>query len=59
MLCLTDRRQGTDDQLESFLLEVLGEQGIAAQTMRLKPCTLGAVELTMESEGSFLDYIQA
>ncbi|MCH1641603.1 homoserine kinase [Paenibacillus timonensis] len=59
LLCLTDRRQGTDDQLESFLLEVLGEQGIAAQTMRLKPCTLGAVELTMESEGSFLDYIQA
>ncbi|MDU4698133.1 MULTISPECIES: homoserine kinase [Paenibacillus] len=59
LLCLTDRRQGMDDQLEAFLLEVLGEQGITARTMRLKPCTLGAVELTMESEGSFLDYIQA
>lgn len=59
LLCLTDRRQGADDQLEAFLLEVLGEQGITAQTMRLKPCTMGAVELTMESEGSFLDYIQA
>ncbi|MGG3453073.1 homoserine kinase [Paenibacillus rhizolycopersici] len=59
LLCLTDRRKGAEDQLEGFLLEVLGEQGITAQTMRLKPCTLGAVALTMESEGSFLDYIQA
>ncbi|MCK8488903.1 homoserine kinase [Paenibacillus sp. MBLB2552] len=59
LLCLTDRRQGADDQLEAFLLEVLGEQGITAQTMRLKPCTMGTVALTMESEGSFLDYIQA
>lgn len=59
LLCLTDRRQGANDRLEAFLLEVLGEQGIPAQTMRLQPCTTGAVELTMENEGSFLDSIQA
>ncbi|MGN8772232.1 homoserine kinase [Paenibacillus barengoltzii] len=59
LLCLTDCRQGADKQLESFLLEVLNGEGISAQTMRLKPCTSGAVELTMESEGSFLDHIQA
>lgn len=59
LLCLMDRRQGAVKQLESFLLEVLSGEGISAQTLRLKPCTSGAVELTMENEGSFLDHIQA
>lgn len=58
LLVLADRRHHTGGKLESFLLEVLGEQGTTARTMWLKPCTFGVMELTMEREGSFLDNIK-
>lgn len=60
LLCLVDAKRGEDDskRLENFLLSTLGEQGVPAQLMWLKSCTHGAVELTMDKESSFWDYIK-
>ncbi|MFD1178654.1 homoserine kinase [Paenibacillus puldeungensis] len=58
VLALVDRRRQKEGELESFLLGVLKEQGIAAKTIWLKPCTSGAMELTMEKDVSFLENIK-
>lgn len=58
VLALVDRRHQKERELESFLLEVLKEQGVATKTLWLKPCTSGAMELTMEKDVSFLENIK-
>ncbi|CAM4338251.1 MULTISPECIES: homoserine kinase [Paenibacillus] len=58
LLALADRRQRTGQNLEVFLLDVLAGHGIRARTIWLEPCTFGAMELTMDKEGSFMDYIK-
>ncbi|GJM75671.1 homoserine kinase [Paenibacillus macerans] len=58
LLALADRRQQMGRKLEAFLLDVLGGHGIRARTIWLEPCTFGAMELTMDKEGSFMDYIK-
>lgn len=58
LLAFADRRQRTGPKLEAFLLDVLAERGIRARTIWLEPCTFGARELTMDKEGSFMDYVK-
>lgn len=60
LLCLVDAKRTEDEskRLEGFLLNTLGEQGVSAQLMWLNSCTHGAVELTMDKESSFWDYIK-
>lgn len=58
VLALVDRRHQKERELESFLLEVLKEQGVATKTLWLNPCTSGAMELTMEKDVSFLENIK-
>lgn len=58
LLALVDRRKQTGAELEQFLQGVLIEQGITADMLWLKPCTLGATKLTIEEDKSFLDIIK-
>lgn len=58
LLALMDRRENRGAELERFLLEVLGEQGIQAQTIWLQPCTQGAKTLTINTGEQFIDSIK-
>lgn len=58
LLSLVDRRSSRKEELERFLLEALGSEGIHAETLWLKPCTEGASELTMVKEAPLLDIIK-
>ncbi|MNW45740.1 Homoserine kinase [compost metagenome] len=58
LLSLVDERNSRGVELEQFLLNVLGDHGITAKTLWLKPCRDGVAEITMEKENSFLDLIQ-
>ncbi|WP_410514337.1 homoserine kinase [Paenibacillus sp. BR2-3] len=62
LLAMVDRRETRKDELETFLLETMLEQGINARTCWLSPCVTGvSIELLdtngMQSE-SFLDMIK-
>lgn len=58
LLALMDRRENRGAELERFLLEVLGEQRIQAQTIWLQPCTQGAKTLTINTGEQFIDSIK-
>ncbi|MUG46149.1 homoserine kinase [Paenibacillus woosongensis] len=58
LLALMDRREKRSAELERFLHEVLGEQGIQAQTIWLQPCTQGAKTLTINTGEQFIDSIK-
>lgn len=58
LLALVDRRDNQGEELRSFLLKVLGNEGITANTLWLKPCTDGVTELTMVEGSSILDTIK-
>lgn len=58
LLALTDRRDNRGAELERFLIDVLNEQGITAQTIWLEPCTQGAAVLTIEKSERFIDSIK-
>ncbi|MEF2968034.1 homoserine kinase [Paenibacillus sp. M1] len=58
LLALVDRRSNRREELKQFLLKTLGQEGITAKTIWLKPCTDGVTELTMVNEISLLDLIK-
>lgn len=58
LLALVDRTDNQGEELRSFLLGVLGNEGITARTLWLKPCTHGVTELTMIKGSSLLDMIK-
>lgn len=58
LLALVDRTDNQSEELRSFLLGVLGNEGITARTLWLKPCTHGVTELTMIKGSSLLDMIK-
>lgn len=58
LIALVDRKQNRDVQLEQFLLETLKHEQITATTMRLAPCTEGAVVLPAEQGQAFMDVIK-
>lgn len=58
LLALVDRRNQDGVDLEQFLLDVLGEQGISAKLLWLKPCTTGVTSLTIEDNKSFLEIVK-
>lgn len=58
LLAFVNRDKNQGRELERFLLDVLADEGISARTIWLKPCTHGAVELTMKQEGSLMDLIK-
>ncbi|WP_068615790.1 homoserine kinase [Paenibacillus tuaregi] len=59
LLALVDKEAGTGAQLEQFLEDVLGEQGISARTLWLEPDKDGVVVVAGASEEvSFMDSIK-
>lgn len=59
LLALVDNNAGTGAELETFLLDVLKEQGIAARTLWLTPSREGVTKLTgSAAERSFLDILK-
>ncbi|OPA80361.1 homoserine kinase [Paenibacillus selenitireducens] len=58
LIALVDRKHEKEIQLEQFLLETLKHEQITATTMRLAPCTEGAVVLQATQGQSFMDVIK-
>ncbi|MNN95836.1 homoserine kinase [compost metagenome] len=59
LLALIDKREGTGQGLEEFLLGVLNEHGITARTLWLEPSREGVIRIDEVTDPrSFLDIVK-